>query len=205
LVIFLAGFSTFLLARTSLVQFSVQNNIPGYNFSVSGLAGNLFLYSQGYKADVKKITVIFTTEKQDGVQLILEDDTNPTSSMNAQWIGSSLKIWEQYNQNALISAMGNTKIRDYQINLDEDLYAYLCLVMDSTKPGRDGCYQKSNNYIEKLGKFPPIKLIGTAKKLSLKLVKEVLAGCVGTIPCGREITRYSCSGDSSVACVAILV
>ena len=67
-VLLLVGLSIFLYLRITLVFFNVVNKIPGYNFRVSTLAGNLFLYSQGYKTNFKNINIIFTTEGQYGVR-----------------------------------------------------------------------------------------------------------------------------------------
>jgi hypothetical protein len=66
LLILLSLISVFLLIKTVLIQFSVQNNIPGYNFDVSALAANLFIKTQGYKTEIKNVNIIFTTEPQKG-------------------------------------------------------------------------------------------------------------------------------------------
>ncbi len=200
LIVLLAAFSVLLVFKTVLIQFSTQNNIPGYNFGVSTIAANLFIHSQGYKTNIKKVTVIFTTEPQEGVQLWLENTGFPTSSMNAKITGDSLTLREQYSTNALVSAMGTTEIGRQKINLDEDLYMYLCMVMDPVTPLRDDCSQKAKDYIGKLGKVLPLKLVRNVKKFSLKLVEVVEAQCNGSIPCGQSVTDYRC--DNGGPCTA---
>ena len=162
------------------------------------MAGNLFLYTQGYNTglqgiDYKKIDIVFTSTKQDAVRLMLENGDTPTSSMGVGARGNTLIIKEQYSQNALISIMNGSNIQDFKINPDQDLYTYLCMVFDPAKPGRDACYQKAGDYIKKLGNFPPIRFVNTAKKISFNLVGKVSAACYGTIQCGGELTGFFCA------------
>jgi hypothetical protein len=196
IVILLVGFLIFLWSKTALVQFSVQNNIPGYNFAVSGLLANLFIYRQGYHTDIKKVKVIFTTEEQQDVRLLLEEGSGSTASLGVTKEGNSFTFWEQYSQKALTTALGNTEIvKGYKINFDEDQYAYLCLVMDPARPGRDECYQKAKDYMVKLGNFPLLKMVRNVWKLGFKLVGDVMAQCAGTIPCGGTMSGMRCSNN----------
>jgi hypothetical protein len=192
LTLLLACFTVYLYLKTVLVQFTVENNILGYRFGISTIAANLFLYSQGYRTDYKKINIVFTSEKQEGVRLLLEGDDNPTSSMNLQKDGNRITIWEQYSQNALVNIMNGTEIERQMIDMDEDFYAYLCLALDSTKPRKAACYNRARTFMEKFGKILPIKPVKT-KTAGLTVVKKALAACSGTIPCGGDNTGYHCS------------
>lgn len=203
-VFFLAAISIYLYLKLVSVSFSVQNDIPGYNFGVSSLSGNLFLYTQKYNTrlgnkDFKNIKVVFTTETQNDVRLMLDEGDVPTSSMGVSSANNILVIKEQYSQNALRNIMNATKIQGHEINPDQDLYMYLCMIFDPAKPGRDICYQKAGRYIQELKNFYPIKFVNTTKKISLRLVGKVSAGCSGTIPCGGTVSGYFCS-DGKTKC-----
>jgi hypothetical protein len=195
----LAGSTVYLYLKTILVQFTVQNNIPGYRFGISSLAGNLFLYSQGYKTNYKKVNIVFTAEKQEGARLLLEKSETPTSSMNLQKENDAVTIWEQYSDNALVSIMNDDEIERYKISVDEDLYAYLCLAFDALKPSKAECYQKAKDFIKKFAGLPITKIVKTTKETSFHLVKKAIAACAGTIPCGGSNTGWHCSA-SNIGC-----
>ncbi len=199
MTLFLACFTVYLYLKTILVQFTVENNIPGYRFGISTIAANLFLYSQGYKTDYKKVNIVFTPEEQEGVRLLLEVDDNPTSSMNLSKEGDTMTIWEQYSQNALVNIMNGTEIERQMIDMDEDFYAYLCLALDPTKPRKAACYNRARTFIEKFGNLLPVKPI-KSKVAVFDFIKKALAACVGTIPCGGDSTGYHCPEDNNSDC-----
>jgi len=176
-----------------LVSFNVTNSIPGYSFKVSTIMTNLYLYSQGYRpGNIQKVSIIFTTEEQGTVRFYSGDDI--FSSMGAKRVGNEVKFYIQYSQEAFREMQTETNM------VNRDLYAYLCLAFDQDKPGRDVCYQKADSYMERLSRFLPFEIVSANKKFSLKLVKDVLAGCSGTIPCGGWVSKKYCSGDNTFEC-----
>ncbi len=196
IVVLVWGLVGWLLLQTKLVQFTAVNQIPGYNFSVSEILGNVFLYSQKYSTkritgNITKVTVVFTPEVQHAVQLLAGKDTAGNdiefSSLGATTQGDQLTLSVQYSPEAFAKTQTDPNM------MSRDMYTYLCMIFDPGRPARDVCTQKAEDFIKKANGFHLGRFVKPKKKISLRLFEQVEAGCQGSILCGGTLGDNWCS------------
>ena len=167
------------------VDIRVVDQTGNVKIKIYPLGINLYLFLQNYKSQYRTIKFSYVTEEQDNVALF-NGDQGLVQSMGFIKKGSKLDIKIHYAPKFITEVLSSPGW------VDVDVYAALCLALDPNKPDREGCYRKGYEYYQKTMES---KLKDAVKVISkrLSLVGEVMAGCQGTIYCGRMDSNCTCS------------
>jgi hypothetical protein len=174
-----------------LPKVEVVNQLSFKQFQLSTLGANLYLWRSGYWPQVKRVSITYTAEPQKGYGLKGSDGAEVLS----MWMDNQqghINVYIHYNQQTYAD------ISAKQGWFDHDVYAGICLALESKSLGWQGCREKASRYYQWSQDNHLPSIIKKNKGLfGFELVKSVYAACYGTIICGKEEWTCSCSGGTS--------
>jgi len=186
-----------LFVQAFIPSVKVVNNSTLKQFHISTIGSSVYLWKSGYYRQINRVTLTYSDEVQKGYSIKSADG----SDMMSMWMrhqDKTVSVHIYYNPNTFA---------DYQRNpgwLDRDVYAGICLAMESKTLGWQGCRDKANQYYQwAIENHIPSILKQNAGLFSFQLVKPVYAqACYGTIICGKEEWTCSCTnpGYIGIAC-----
>jgi len=180
-----------LLLWWRLPKVEVVNQLSFKQFSLSSLGANLYLWKSGYWPQVEQVSVTYSAEPQKGYGLKGNDGTEVVS----MWMDNQqghINVYIHYDHHTY------AEIASKQGWFDRDVYAGICLALESKSLGWQGCREKASDYYQWTQDNHLPGIIKQNKGLfGFQLVKPAYAqACYGTIICGKEEWTCSCSGGS---------